>query len=219
MLKRIIYVAGVNNWNRLQELSVCPYWLLSVTLIRRKNGGVSPKLLPYFNRINILFDPGTFSYDSVSYLNYRRFLEEYAQPHHQYLQYDEIGDPEATAWYLQDMRRRGFNPIPILTPGGDPSMLSLPVVAVGGVAKMSRKQRFEYLDSLFYPNGVLRKTYRVHLLGLGHEDYFRRYPATSGDSTTWIPRQEPHRRKSIAEWMKSYGEQYIPFEGIREALA
>jgi len=63
---------------------------------------------------SVLWDPGTFSEDSISYRTYRKHIQSNVKPWHTYLQYDEIGDEEATLWYLKDMRKRGFNPIPIM---------------------------------------------------------------------------------------------------------
>lgn len=167
---------------------------------------------PYLHGRQVMFDPGTFSRGAVSYLDYRRFIEDY-QPS-LYLQYDEIGDPEATAWYLSDMRRRDFAPIPIMQPGADPTMLDTePKLALGGLAVMSKPKRQEYLDSLFYPNGELRKVGWVHLLGISPEQWFERYPASSGDSTTWLPRNKWNRHKSLDEWVQWYGERDIPFIG------
>lgn len=190
---------------------MCNYWLLSVTHVRTRRG-IPEQLRPYLRGRKILWDPGTFSDEAISYLNYRRFIEAYVLPEHDYLQYDEIGDPEATEWYLKDMRRRGFNPIPILQPGSSPELFNEPRLAIGGVARptWSHEQRIAYLDSLFYPETGPRKVGWVHLLGLGSRDIFERYPAASGDATTWLPRQEPHRRRPISEWMKEYGEVDIP---------
>lgn len=210
-MRRTIYVAGINTWTRLPALSVCNYWLLSVTQVRTR-AGIPKQLQPYLPGRKIIWDPGTFSDNAISYLNYRRFIEDHVRPEHDYLQYDEIGDPEATAWYLADMRRRGFNPIPILQPGGSEALFDEPRLAIGGIARKSWswKMRFDYLDKLFYPPTGPRKVNWVHLLGMGRREVFERYPAASGDATTWIPRQKPHRRKSIAEWMEQYGEQDIP---------
>lgn len=201
---RHIYVAGVNRKHLAAAADVCPYWLLSVTLLRK----CPSWLAGYMQNRTVIWDPGTFSEDAIAYHRYRAYLDRYARSQDEYLQYDEIGDPEATGWYLQDMRRRGYNPIPILQPGGNTGLLQEKRVALGGLVKLPKTSRTEYLDSLFYNHEV---TARVHLLGMCRQQWFEPYGAAlSGDSTTWIPRSEWNRQKTVAEWMQEYGEQWIP---------
>ena len=209
-MMRTIYAAGINGGRRAAEAAVCPYWLLSVTLLRRK---IPPWLSVHLPGLTILWDPGTFMAGAVSYRDYRRFLEQHEPWCRDYLQYDEPGDPVATAWYLGDMRRRGFHPIPVLQPGGDLSLLDEPQVAIGGLVPMSRLARIAYLDALFYPKGYPRRVGHVHLLGMSQAFWFLRYPAASGDSTTWIPRAPYNRRKTVAQWLAEYGRRPIPLLG------
>jgi hypothetical protein len=205
-MKRFIYVAGVNRKHLAAAANECPYWLLSVTLLRKYPSW----LTGYLQRRTVIWDPGTFSEDAVAYHRYRSYLDRYARSQDEYLQYDEIGDPEATAWYLQDMRRRGYNPIPVLQPGGDVQLLQEKRVAIGGTVPMTAEQRRAYLDHLFYDHDVRAS---VHILGMWRPEWFEPYAqAVSGDSTTWIPRSEYNRRKTIEEWLQGYGEQWIPFK-------
>lgn len=203
-MKRCIYVAGVNRKHLAAAANDCPYWLLSVTLLRK-----CPSWLGgYLQNRRVIWDPGTFSEDAIAYHRYRAYLDRYARGQDEYLQYDEIGDPEATEWYLKDMRRRGYDPVPILQPGGTVTLLHEKRVAIGGLVKLSEANRKHYLDDLFYNHEVAA---RVHLLGMCRVEWFEPYRAVfSGDSTTWIPRSEWNRRKTIAEWMEEYGEQWIP---------
>lgn len=221
-MKRTIYVAGVNTRKLAASVAHCPYWLLSVTLVRAKKTMFREWLFPYLDEPmadgslrHVIWDPGTFSDDAVSYQTYRRIVDYIRErwPHHEYLQYDEIGDPEATAFYLEDMRRRGYDPIPVLTVGGDKSLLREPRVMVGGVARMGPKVRRAYLDHLFDGFTPAPDQY-VHLLGMSQKPWFHEYQATGGDSTTWIPRAPYNRRLTIDEWVaRDYGEQDIPYIG------
>ncbi|PWK03949.1 hypothetical protein [Tumebacillus permanentifrigoris] len=210
-MKRTIYVAGVNRKHLAAAASSCRFWLLSVTLIRKRGGEIPDWLRPYHAdpERRFRFDPGTFSEGPVSYQTYRLFLDRWCRPQDDYLQYDEIGDPEATAWYLKDMRRRGYDPIPVLQPGGDTILLREPKVAIGGLLSLREEVRMLYLDRLLH--GPNKPAGEVQLLGIGKQDWYERYDvATSGDCTSWIPRSEWNRRKSIEQWMEHFGEVEIP---------
>ncbi|WP_247901901.1 hypothetical protein [Paenibacillus pabuli] len=204
VVKRIIYVAGVNRKHLAEQASSVPYWLLSATLLRKYPSWLEP----YLRHRTVIWDPGTFSEDCISYQGYRAYLDRHAKSRHVYMQYDEIGNPEATEWYLQDMRRRGYNPVPILQPGGDMSLLQRDgLVFIGGTVRMHDDQRMRYLDSLLLQ--PIRA--RVHLLGMMRHEWFEPYSrAFQGDNTSWIPRSEWNRRKTVAEWMREYGEQWVP---------
>jgi hypothetical protein len=197
-------MAGVNRKHLAAQADRCPYWLLSVTLLRKYPNWLSNYLT---NRI-IMWDPGTFSDDSVSYKYYLNYLDRYARSKDEFLQYDEIGDHEATSFYLKDMRRRGYKPIPILQPNGDLTLLKEKRIAIGGLVLMSKTNRKQYLNNLLNKN----VTANVHLLGMIGEKWFAPFNCSiTGDSTTWIPRAEWNRKKSIDEWLMLYGEQWIPF--------
>ncbi|WDL96387.1 hypothetical protein [Alicyclobacillus sp. ALC3] len=208
-MQRRIYVAGINTRKLRDAADSVPYWLLSATLLRQKHGLPSWLVSHLENRV-LMWDPGTFTEDCISYHGYRAFIDRWARSRDEYLQYDEIGDPDATAFYLHDMRKRGYDPIPVLQPGGDASILSEPRAAIGGTVPMGADDRAAYLDELFYHSGVAI-TGRIHLLGMWRPEWFRPYFAGSGDSTTWIPRAPYNRQMSIPEWLEQYGEQNIPY--------
>ncbi|AGN33768.1 hypothetical protein PANG_00049 [Paenibacillus phage PG1] len=203
-MKRIIYVAGVNRKHLAEQANSVPYWLLSATLLRKYPSWLES----YMRNRTVIWDPGTFTEDCISYQGYRAYLDRHAKSKHMYMQYDEIGNPEATEWYLNDMRRRGYEPIPILQPGGDKGLLQNErMVFIGGTVPMSDGERMRYLDDLLGP-GI---TAKVHLLGMMKPEWFAPYQAAvQGDNTSWIPRSEWNRRKSIDEWMQEYGKQWIP---------
>lgn len=205
-MNRVIYVAGVNRKHLAEQASSVPYWLLSATLLRKYPSWIEP----YMRERTVIWDPGTFSEDCISYQGYRAYIDRHVKSRHQYLQYDEIGQPDVTAWYLQDMRRRGYKPIPVLQPGGDEGMLQREgLVCIGGLVRMDETARAHYLDSILRPEIKAK----VHLLGMMRPQWFAPYlPAVQGDSTSWIPRSEWNRRKTVAEWMQEYGDQWIPYE-------
>lgn len=204
-MERIIYVAGVNRKHLAAATAEVPYWLLSATLLRKYPSWLESYMT---KDRQIRWDPGTYSDDPISYQYYRKYLYLNAKPHHTYLQYDEIGDEEATAWYLRDMRRRGMSPIPVLQGRMFYLLRQEPIVAIGGLVPMNDDTRRRYLDEIFYDH---RPVGKVHLLGMIKKEWYAPYgEATDGDNSSWIPRDEWARKKSIDEWMQEYGEQWIP---------
>lgn len=202
-MNRTIYVAGVNRKHLGVQASGVHNWLLSCTLLRKYPSWVDQ----YMGR-DVMWDPGTFSEDPISYSYFRHYIDRYCRSHHRYLQYDEIGDAEATEWYLKDMRRRGYKPIPILQGRAFHLLRQEPILAIGGLVKMEDEPRRRYLDEIFYDH---RPVGRIHLLGMIKHEWFAPYgEAIQGDNTSWIPRSEWNRQKSISQWMKEYGIQWIP---------
>ncbi|KKC49570.1 hypothetical protein VE23_25085 [Paenibacillus sp. D9] len=204
-MQRIIYVAGVNRKHLAEHADGVPFWLLSATLLRKYPSWLDGRL----KGRKVRWDPGTFSEDAISYPRYRSYIDRYVRSSDDYLQYDEIGDAEATAWYLQDMRRRGYAPIPVMQGNMHYLLRTEPLVAVGGLVRMSKDARRRYLDELFYDH---RPASQIHLLGMLNPEWFAPYEqARYGDNTSWIPRDEWNRRKTIEAWLKEYGDQWIEF--------
>lgn len=206
-INRLIYVAGVNRKHLAAAAQEVPAWLLSATLVRKYPSWIEQ----YMTKSRaVRWDPGTFSDDPISYATYRNYLYQHMKPHHTYLQYDEIGDPEATAYYLKDMRKRGMKPIPILQGNAFHLLRQEPHLAIGGLVRMSEQDRCDYLDEIFYDHKPIG---RIHLLGMLQHKYFGPYnKALEGDNTSWIPRDEWNRRKTISEWLKEYGEQWVQYK-------
>ncbi len=204
-MERIIYVAGVNRKHLADAADSVPYWLLSATLLRNYPSWLATRL----KGRKVRWDPGTFSEDSISYPKYRAMIDRYFRSSDDYLQYDEIGDEEATAWYLKDMRRRGYKPIPVMQGKMFYLLRTEPLVAIGGLVRMQPEERQKYLDEIFYDHKPFSQ---IHLLGMIQHQYFSPYEhASCGDNTSWIPRSEWNRKKTIEQWMKEYGEQWIPY--------
>lgn len=202
---RTIYVAGVNRKHLADAADSVPYWLLSATLLRKYPSWLDSRL----KGRKVRWDPGTFSEDSISYIKYRSMIDRYFRSSDDYLQYDEIGDEEATTWYLKDMRRRGYKPIPVLQGKAFYLLRQEPLVAIGGLVMMQNDERRRYLDEIFYDH---KPVSQIHLLGMIKHEWFSPYEqAVCGDNTSWIPRSEWNRKKTIEQWMKEYGEQWIEY--------
>lgn len=200
-MNRIIYVAGVNRKHLANAVSHIPYWLLSVTLLRK----YPTWLDQHVAKRTVIWDPGTFSEDPVSYQYYRQYIDRYMRSKDRYLQYDEIGDAEATAYYLKDMRKRGYKPIPVLQGNAFHLLRQEPIVAVGGLVRMGDEERKMYLDEIFYD---YQPTAKIHLLGMIKKEWFEPYrQAVQGDNTTWV---RGGQYKQYPEMLNNYGEQWIP---------
>jgi hypothetical protein len=200
-VKRIIYVAGINRKHLAAHMDKIPYWLLSATLLRKYPAWIDL----YMRNRSVIWDPGTFSEDCISYQGYRSYIDRNVKSKQLYMQYDEIGNPEVTEWYLKDMRKRGYNPIPILQPNGNESMLKTErLVCIGGLVPMQPTQRVNYLDRIL-TNEVKAK---VHLLGMIKHQWFSPYlNAVQGDNTTWV---RGAAYKNNPDIIKNYGEQWVP---------
>lgn len=207
-MNRTIYVAGVNRKHLAAAVEHIPYWLLSVTLLRRYPSWLSQYMTKHRK---VRWDPGTFSDDPVSYSTYRSFIDRYVRSQDEYFQYDEIGDHESTAWYLKDMRRKGYSPIPILQPGGDESMMwTEDQLGIGSLVMMNDQERILYLNHLFYDVPELETFAHCHLLGMKNHEWFSPYySAFEGDNTTWVRGAQYKENPGI---LNEYGEQWIPFK-------
>ncbi|MDN4090876.1 hypothetical protein [Paenibacillus polymyxa] len=140
------------------------------------------------------------------YQSYLSYIDAHVLSQHSYLQYDDFRDPNATTWYLKDMRQRGYNPLPILQPGGNNMLLHTEdIVFMSGLLQMDDMERSVYLDKHLMV-GIRAK---VHLLGIKDTHWFAPYAAAiqgdhsfRGDHSFWR-----HRRERSVE----FGEQWIPY--------
>jgi hypothetical protein len=101
-----------------------------------------------------------------------------------------------------------MNPIPVLQGDAFHLLRNEPIVAVGGLVFMNDEQRRRYLDEIFYDHKPFGK---IHLLGMIQHKWFEPYLAAEGDNTSWIPRSEWNRKKSLEEWLREYGEQWVEY--------
>lgn len=195
----------MNREHNSEWADSCPLWLLSVTLNRRKNGLWPEWMMKHITpERKIIFDAGFSEKNRVTFENYLQFIKDNARPQDEYLQYDIIGDPVETAKYLEIMLQRGFKPIPIFQKGGDREILHLPKVAIGGLVRLSEKERISRLDDIFFNKGVGATT-ETHALGMWRESFFNRYPLNRGDSSEWIRNVVDKRRSNWQTPMSDYG--------------
>ncbi|QDA30237.1 hypothetical protein [Paenibacillus polymyxa] len=201
-MKRTIYVSGLTTKSLAHQARVIPYWLLRVSELRRY-----PEWLdPYVTNRSVMWSAGS-GIDRPDYMGYLSYIDKHIIGRHAYLQYDDFRDPNATTWYLKDMRRRGYNPLPILQPGGNSMLLhSEDLVFLSGLLQMDDMERSDYLDKHLMV-GIRAK---VHLLGIKDAPWFAPYAAAiQGDHSL----RETHGfwRQRCTERSDEFGEQWIPY--------
>lgn len=146
------------------------------------------KLMPQRDKVDLLVDSGAFTAwkagQSIKLVDYLRFLESLPFEPWRYFMLDVIGDPQATWKNYLEMRRLGFDPIPIFTRGEDPAQIEryyeqTDYIAVGGlVGTMGHKG---------YLNGFRRLIgdRRAHWLGFTKMEFIKAYRPFSVDSSNW----------------------------------
>lgn len=228
-LLRRLFVAGIDRERYAAEWSACDYWLLNATTLWRATGELPEWLAPHvWGGKVVLWDPGTFAAEALSFMEYVTMLRQVIHPYHYALSYDVPGKPHLTLWYFERMLQIGGDPIPVIQPGIDPRGILKAWkdygkgkhgrLAIGGILKYSTdEERFAYLDSIFYPDGpgsapAWLDGVDVHLLGILDPVYYARYPAATGDSSSAI-RRIAKREGTLADWLPRYGLVDLPFEG------
>ena len=138
--------------------------------------------------LRFLLDCGAYtawsSGNPVNLDEYCRFLENPPVPLWRYFALDVIGDGDATLRNYETMLKRGFNPLPIFTPGDPLAVMdryyeTSDVVGVGGLNALGSGHN--YVRTV-YGHAAGRK---LHLLGyatVGHIKALRPYMC---DASTW----------------------------------
>lgn len=169
------------------------------------------------SRLRLLVDSGAFTAyrggKEIKLDDYCRFLETLPVCPWGYFMLDVIGEAEATLANYREMRRRGFEPIPIFTRG-----MALPileeyfetsdVVGIGGLVHTPKN--FAFI------NGIMEKVgeRRVHLLGVSKMPIIKFYKPFSCDSSGW-----DQSRYGYFRLYMGYGQfVYIPREKCRAPL-
>jgi len=107
-----------------------------------------------------------------------------------FMSLDVIGDQQASWSNFDELQRRGYDVLPILTRGCSAADIDRAAehdyLAVGGCVGVGRSELQPYLDRIFARLMKRDRLPRVHLLGLTQDWAARRYPAFSADSTSWL---------------------------------
>ena len=149
------------------------------------------KLVEHQHDMNFFLDSGAFtafkSGKPIQLDTYCRFLESLPVKPWRYFMLDVIGDHKATMANYETMLKRGFNPVPVFTPGQPMEDIeryyeTSDLIGFGGIAGAKNTAK-----TLGYIKLLMRhaKGRNVHLLGytgLENIKYFKPY---SCDSSSW----------------------------------
>lgn len=137
-----------------------------------------------------LLDSGAFtSWNSgkpIKLEDYCNFIITLPVKPWRYFVLDVIGNPSITRENYTKMRKLGFNPVPIYTPGENPLAIeefykTSDVVGFGGINGFRGTKRKGYI------NGLMKhvKDRRAHWLGFIDLDYIKAYKPYMCDASSW----------------------------------
>jgi hypothetical protein len=138
--------------------------------------------------VSMILDSGAFTaWKSGSIIkldDYCRFIESLKFKPAHYVTLDVIGDSKATWKNYEIMKKRGFDPIPVFTAGGDLSELDewykhSDLVCIGGLVGLKNRDAY-----VFHVNKYL-KGRKAHFLGYTSLKYTPSLRPYSCDSSSW----------------------------------
>lgn len=140
-------------------------------------------------QMRFLLDCGAYtawaSGKPISLDDYCRFLEDPPVPLWRYFALDVVGDAAATWRNYEVMLKRGFKPLPIMTPGETLAAMdryyeTSDVVGIGGLNALGRRKH-NYVRTV-YAHAAGR---RLHLLGYTSLDHLKALRPYMCDASTW----------------------------------
>ena len=148
--------------------------------------------------IDIFLDSGAWSNytgkANITLDKYTNFLQKHQDYFKEYSSLDVLNMGEQSYQNWVEMKRKGFNPIPVFHANSDIKYLEEYLkhsdrIALGALARVPKTLRLWNLDFIWGKyltdsNGF--PTHKVHGFGLTDIDIMVRYPWYSVDSSTWI---------------------------------
>jgi len=176
-------LAADDPW-RLGILSAFPYMDARTVAVLREHAG----------SIDFFLDSGAFtawrSGKPIALDDYCRFLDKCPVNPWRYVMLDVIYKPEATLENLRLMRTRGFNPVPVFTPGQALSDLveyyadESDFIACGGLANKYTPASEAWLGTVRAAANIARPDGKLHLLGYTSMQWVKYHRPYSCDSST-----------------------------------
>lgn len=144
----------------------------------------------YGDILEIFIDSGAFTAHkqgkTIALDDYCRFLDSIPVSVDRHFMLDVIGDPEGTRRNLEESLRRGYNPIPIVTRGDDPSIVEeyygySDLIALGSVAGIGNA-------SAAWSQAMMKAIAgrKAHILGMTRFDLVKIMQPWSIDSSSWV---------------------------------
>lgn len=152
--------------------------------------GVIEQLRQCGPNLRLLLDCGAYtawtSGKPIDLDEYCRFLEAPPVPLWRYFALDVVGDPEATWRNYEVMLKRGFRPLPIMTPGESLETMdryyeTSDVVGLGGLNALKPSRKHNYVRTVM-AHAAGRK---VHLLGYTTLDHLKALRPYMCDASSW----------------------------------
>jgi len=139
---------------------------------------------------DIIIDSGAFTAYKLNKVitldEYCNFLDNINLPTKYYFTLDEIGNSKKTLANYNELKSRGYKPIPIFTRGDNIKLFhqyykDTEFVGIGGIAGTEKNSG--YLKYLMDEEGL--KEFNCHWLGFWDRDFLFHYKPTSCDSSAW----------------------------------
>lgn len=148
--------------------------------------------------IEIFLDSGAWSNytgkANITLEQYSNFLSKYQQNFTEFSSLDVLNEGEKSYQNWVDLKRQGFNSIPVFHSNSDIKYLEEYLkhsdrIALGALARVPKTLRLWNLDYIwgkYLTDSGGFPTHKVHGFGLTDIDIMIRYPWYSVDSSTWI---------------------------------
>jgi len=158
------------------------------------NASLMRGLVDYKDEISFILDSGAFSAwksgKNVTLDGYCKFVESLPFAPLFYFTLDVIGDPIATMRNYHEMRRRGFSPVPVFTPGAPIEHLeeyyeTSEILGCGGLTNKVGQESLQYLQRIVRAS----KGRKMHLLGYTKPQLVKHFKPFSCDSSSWCRAQ------------------------------
>ncbi len=142
-------------------------------------------------QLNFLLDSGAFTAHNTGKIikldDYCKFIDSLRLRNFKYIVLDVIGDPERSQRNYETMLERGYNPIPVITPGDSVDAVhryyeTSEIICLGGVVGkgIGVEREIRIKEVMTAANGR-----KVHLLGYTRFEWLKHFRPYSCDSSTW----------------------------------
>ena len=137
---------------------------------------------------DILCDSGAFTKKArrgeITRESYCEWLDDNAHRFTRYLNFDVMGDHEATAKNQRWMEDNGYNPVPVWHSQSPLSLLAEMMadhdyIAIGGIVRVPKPKKWAVMEAVF---GLRPRGVKLHLLGISDQAILASFPAYSSDS-------------------------------------
>jgi hypothetical protein len=165
-------------------------FLVSFVYAKRPLEALAPLKEAMGDELEIVIDSGAFTAHKqgkrIELDDYCAFLDKLPVRADRHFMLDVIGDPDGTRRNFEESIRRGYNPIPIVTRGDDPSIIDYyfghsDLIALGSVAGIGNSSA-SWSQAMMQHIGDRK----CHILGMTRFDLVKIMRPWSVDSSSWV---------------------------------